>query len=855
VHIMVHNPSQFYWGDVSSQHYHLQTQDDLQFSADFVNEEANSLLASMGKLGRDYHDLLSDIQAQEDDRFIDPITTENKTLAVPPSLLQQIQSHIFNLTEPDEAVTLPSEDDSVTINSCHSVLREVEIVHDYLLSVLEKNPDLTPKDIIVMTPDVETYSAPIQAVFSGASAQRFIPFAISDRNARREHPLLETLLNLLSCDQTRCTITDVMTILEVPAVMRRYNIQPEQLAVLHQWIAESGIRWGLDCYHKQQLGLPEQLQNTWEFGLQRLLLGYAFKGQDILYDEILPVEDIEGSDAVLSGALADFITDLTQLSRSLQKARTAEQWMLLICQVLETFFLADEKEKPVLQIVRNLLTDFCEQIENAGFKYPVAHAVMLEWLTDHLDSHKMSQRFLGGKVNVCTLMPMRSIPFKVICILGMNDGDYPRTIAPGSFDLISKFPRKGDRSRRDDDRYLFLEALLAAESYLYISYTGRNIKDNTERPPSVLLSEFLDYCQRHFNPDGQKQWVTEHPLQPFSPEYFDKRSSLFTYAAQWLVPATTTLTGETSSFIKDLSLPVLPLPEQTELEQLITFYRHPCKYFFQQRLNIHFEKLETLPKDDEPFDFTGLDNFHLQSILLDHQLRDVPSEHSIQILKASGKLPHPPFDKIKLEQIRKSLQPWVEEIKSLLTDPQEAQKVCLTVGSTRITGWIKDIYNHRLIRYHPGKVKSKLLVSGLIEHLIWCAGGKHLEETVLFYLPATAKEQSCIRLPRFSQQFSLAALEKLVHGYQRGLNEPLPFIPEVSTTWILSAKDYILQSADRGDVPQRAVQKTKEAFEREQSRDDYIARVWSEMDEKLFSGVTSIAETLLQPLIISDNKG
>ncbi|MFA0519883.1 exonuclease V subunit gamma, partial [Vibrio sp. 10N.222.55.E8] len=115
-----------------------------------------------------------------------------------------------------------------------------------------------------------------------------------------------------------------------------------------------------------------------------------------------------------------------------------------------------------------------------------------------LSGARISQRFLAGQVNFCTLMPMRSIPFKTVCLLGMNDGVYPRSMPPEGFDLINGRSRPGDRSRRDDDRYLFLEAILSAQECLYISYVGRSIQDNTERVPSVLVSELIEYCQQNY---------------------------------------------------------------------------------------------------------------------------------------------------------------------------------------------------------------------------------------------------------------------------------------------------------------------------------------------------------------------
>lgn len=855
VYLMVHNPCQFYWGDTKNPRYasHNLSDEGLQFSENFLQEEntaldeGNTLLASMGRLGRDYHALLSEVEAIEEECFTDPVETfcENSH---PPTVLAQIQSHILNLEEPIQPSAPSPADNSLVINSCHSPLREAEILHDYLLHLLENNSSLTPKDIIIMAPDVEIYSPAIQAVFSSTPPERAIPFAISDRNARRENPMLEALLKLLNSYRLRYTINDIMSLLEVPAIMRCYSIEPQQLSTLQQWVTDSGIRWGLDT--AQQATLPSD-QNTWRFGLERLLLGYAIEGTESIYEHRLPAQNIEGLNASLCGLLMEFIDQLTWLSNTLNTARTASEWAHLLNQILDRFFLPDAIETPALQMVRDTFTSLCEQTDSARFEQSISHSVMLEWLTERLDQYKGSQRFLSGKINVCTLMPMRSIPFKVICLLGMNDGAYPRSIPPGSFDLISKHPRRGDRSRRDDDRYLFLEALLAAENHLYISYNGRNIKDNAVRTPSVLLSELTDYCHRHFikpltAENNEHNWVTQHPLQPFSPKYFQSSDSYFTYAQEWLSAAAVPSYTEPAAFIET----ALPLKESTtslDLDELLRFYRHPCKYFFQQRLGVIFKPMETLPEDSEPFSLTGLDNFNLQAQLLEQQLNDIPIEKSLSLIKASGQLPHSHFGTFAMQTLQHTVENMASMIKPYLSHPEANKEVRLDINNQQLSGWIKGIYNDSLIRYRPSKNKNKLLVSCLIEHLAWCASSDNPGETRIFYLPQQKKQDTCTVLRPISQQQSRDELEKLFALFQQGQSEPLPFFPSTSATWIQLSTDGFQRTRDDVTLTQ-AWHKTKEAFEKEMTHDDYIKRVWPEVTTPLLDRVAEIAETLLLPL-------
>ena len=863
VHLMVHNPCQHFWGDTVNPRFAHKRSGAIQvdfFDNDNSTTDSNSLLASMGTLGRDYHFLLSELQAHGMDCFEDPLEAD-ACAEESATVLKQIQSHIFNLEEPGAPAEILPADQSLTINDCHSPLREAEVLHDYLLNLLENDPALTPKNIIIMAPDIEAYSPAIQAVFSSAPRERHIPFAISDLNACRENPMLESLLKILSCHQLRCTVAELITILEVPSVMRRFSIKPSDLTTLRHWITSSGIRWGLNTQQQVKQDLPAEHQNSWLFGLERMLLGYTMDSQDTLYANTLPVEDLEGRNASLCGPLIEFITQLSRIADILEQPRSANDWTKLINQILDMFFLPDTNETHALQMVRDIMESLCEQTDDADFNDQLSHAVTLQWLKEHLDHHRVSQRFLSGKVNVCTLMPMRSIPFKVICLLGMNDGDYPRSVPPDSFDLITGHARKGDRSRRNDDRYLFLEAILAAEENLYISYNGHNIKDNSDQAPSVLVSELINYCEKNFRFKEEKPQVSnieisnnrviKHPLQPFSKKYFQRNNPFFTYANEWLSSAAQALQKIPAFISAPLAEKEIPL--MLDLDDLLQFYRHPCKYFFRHRLGVVFEEMETPPDDEEPFEIKGLDGFKLQEYLLKNILKKVPADKTLALIKAEGKLPHSHFGSLALDQIQKPLEALGAAVLPFISCPQPDKKIHLDIHGLQISGWIKGIYknedNNTLIRYRPGRSKNKLLVSSLIEHLIWCASTDTPGETKVFCLSGNNKKEavSTTELPALTKQQSMDELNKLFSVFRQGQNRPVPFLPETSALWITLG----FENGQRSTCAEKlasASQKIRESFEEAIRHDMYIGRTWTEFNDELFEEITALAEMLLSIL-------
>src|SRR5690606_25280164 len=381
--------------------------------------------------------------------------------------------------------------------------------------------------------------------------------------------------------------SELLDILEVPAVMRRFRLEEEDLPLIRRWLEEAGIRWGLDAEHRAQ-NLPDMPPasdfNTWSRGLERLLLGYAVGEVEDTLGDALPYGGIEGGEAHLVGALCEFLGQLRQTLALSRQARPLRQWIGLAQDLLQAFFRFEGGEENSLRVqLVQALDALLEQATLARFAEPLSlTAFRSAWFAE-FEQPVDSARFLAGKVNFCTLMPMRSIPFRVVCLLGMNDGQYPRILPRLSFDLMSAQPRRGDRSRRDDDRYLFLEALISARDALYISYEGRDPRNNKARAPSVLVSELLEYAEQNFCLAGDaelasadsahrlRQWlVNDHRLQPFHARYY--RSGLTdqpaSYVDDWLplLQPRRTRTQEPAT----LTLATSP-PDLIELAQLQAF--------------------------------------------------------------------------------------------------------------------------------------------------------------------------------------------------------------------------------------------------------------------------------------------
>ncbi|WP_270828469.1 exodeoxyribonuclease V subunit gamma [Aeromonas sp. Y318-1] len=859
VHLFLSNPCRHYWGDIRDRKTMAKLENRLKpgiTPETYDDTSINPLLASMGKLGRDYVHQLIDLPCFEVDVFSD--LTEN-------SLLRCIQGDVldlrnrgagsFDLDASHHKSPLDPADGSLQIHACHGPMRELEVLHDRLLALFEQDKSLTPKDVVVMMPDVNSYGPYIQAVF-GARGQ--IPFAVSDRAASQESPLLQSFLALLRLPNARFGAGELLAILEVPAVLRRFELDDEEFNQLRVWVQETGIRWGLDDGYPERFDLPRLSGNSWLFGLRRMLLGFAM-GDGEPVAGILPYADIEGQQGLALGKLAWFVDSLAEFLPRLQQAQPLGEWVACLNALLERFYLADEDEERQLQLIRSQLADWLAQLGEARFEQPISADLLQDYLGSVLGESRSSQRFLAGQVNFCTLMPMRSIPFKQVCLLGMNDGVYPRTLPPMGFDLMAVAARRGDRSRRDDDRYLFLEALLSAQQGLYISYQGFSAQDNSDKVPSVLLAELIDYVRQGFVLAGDEKLddetsgkrllahlITQHPLTPYSHAYFYPAagSGLFTYAADWL-PALHPQRGAANFQSGELPLPPEWGKEQgLELAELLRFYRQPARYFLNRRLKVWFELNEANIEESEPFELDGLQHYQLKDLLLDAHLAQGDSAVRRERLQLTGLLPQGWFGSLLLEdldaemgKLADRLRPWVAANEA----EKQAVEVDIALAQGQLQGWI-DTQKGRLLVVKPGSFNGKDLLLGWIQHLCLSLSDAP-GDTLLF----DAKQS--LRLARLPADEARPKLAALVALWMQGMKRPLPFFP--STAW-----DWLKAIEKDPEKPEAADKAALTRFNggymaKGEGEDAYVARCFPELDEAVLAQLQAMAREHLTPLLKS----
>ncbi len=791
VDLFLLNPCRQYWEDILSEKEEIKLLKKVDAPEETYITRGHTLLSSLGTAGRAFFDMLTSFDCIEEPLFED---VEKKTV------LSYLQSQILNLKEQDKKIDIKIEDTSIQVHSCHSPMREIEVLHDQLLFMFENDNTLKPHDILVMTPDINTYSPFIRAVFdSPENENKKIPFSISDVSHLSGSSIINTFLSLLDLSRGRFGVTEVIPILESPSVREKFSFSETDISLIKSWLEETRIRWGIDKEDKTRLGLPPFPQNTWQAGLDRLLLGYALPGQNKeLFSGILPYDEIEGSSAQTLGRFIKFTDHLFSLSKDLGSQKSLKDWSSSLLDILNSFFEPDDENQ---QKIRNALIKLEEIQELSGFKNTLTLETIIEHLKILLKQKSSSSGFMNGSVTFCTMEASRNIPAKIICLIGMNDGTFPRLSYEPGFNLISAKPQACDPSSKNEDRYLFLETLMSASEKLYISYIGQHVRDNSIIPPSVIVSELMDCLEETFTLPVHKHLLTTHRLQPFSPDYFSKDSSLFSYSKESLHCTKALFKKEhtDSGFIEDS----LPLPEEefktVNIKDLSNFFANPSKFLLHNRLNLSLKIQDESFEDRENFTLETLERYNVDQTLLNGLSARLEREDLFKLAEASGILPHGTVGEYEYEKAFKIVSDFSDSLEKHLKDkePQTLQ-VEINLGDFILKSSVNDLFENQLVKYRCAKIKPKDMLSLWIEHLAFGAASDTAKENSI--LAGLDQKRKFEAWEYFQIDNSKAVLESLLSLYYKGLTKPLSFFPSASFTYaekIINGKDEItaLQAA------------------------------------------------------------
>ena len=623
VALYIPDPCLEYWGglqistDTDWLTYRTEEQQQLEDAGEgeFWRELRHPLLARWGRLGQHFFSQLAEGPVRDDSRH-----WQDKALVQPETRLERLQESIRKLT-PDlmqagSDTQAELQDASLRVHACHTRQRELEVLRDALLDALDSG--IAPGEMMVMAPDIAAYLPLIPAVFGEAASPREkLPYHLADVPVSRSHGLFTTLRQLLALPGQRITAPEVADLLAVPEVQRRVGLDADATDALRDWLRQSRVAWSLDARHRAGFDVPALSEHGFAWAVDRMIAGYLMSDAPesdrdhalALPDgtELLPVTGIHGPGAQALGALDHVLQEVQAWCDLAGSEYTAAQWREVLTQRLEALLRIDPSDDAA-DSAWNALMRFVRQpeleTETAKENPRLHYSVMREVLLERLSGVAERQRFLMGGITFCGMVPQRAIPFRMLAVLGLNDGEFPRRRSDGGLDLMTRLRRVGDRDVRSDDRYLFLETLMAARDRLHLSYLGESVKDGKPRNPAAPLAELMAELEIAAGTSaGDSPWWIKHPLQPFDARYFDESDPrLFSYNASFARMLGNGRT-EPTRFLDGKAAYETALPAQIALPVLREYYSDPARHLLEKRLQLRLDALDTgRLREDEPME-------------------------------------------------------------------------------------------------------------------------------------------------------------------------------------------------------------------------------------------------------------
>ena len=780
----------------------------------------------LSALGRDARELQLTVAAPQL-RAVDvhhpfPAASASRGSPRPLSALAQLQEAIRTdtPTRQDARPVIDPADRSVQLHACHGRARQVDVVRDVVLGLLAADPSLEPRDVVVMCPDIETYAPLISATFGvgaelvdgeplaggdfGISPAAQLRVRLADRSLRQTNPMMSVAATLLELVDGRLTASEVLDLAASGPVRRRFGFDDDDLGRLTEWVAEAQVRWGLDAAHRSAFKLEAFGQNTWESGLDRLLLGVAMAegpaGGAVSSSSVssvssasgggwlglaLPLDDVDSSDIELVGRLAELVDRLRAAVDALRGPQSLAGWIDALGTAMESLTLTSGSDLWQATQLRSELSSVVEAAGERADAVTLTLADLRSLLADRLRGRPTRANFRTGSLTMCTLVPMRSVPHRVVCLLGLDDGAFPRQPATDGDDILLRDPMTGERDERSEDRQLLLDAILAAGDHLVITYSGADERTNAVRPPAVPIGELMDTLDGSFRAAGggraRDQLLIRHPLQPFDPRNFaadrlgTPKPFSFDPAALGGARAMVAPRHPPPPF---LGRPLPPPPrEDLELETLRMFFDHPVKGFLRQRLGVTLPRPEEETADRLPIQLDGLQRWAIGQRMLDARLAGLDLHHCRQAEWRRGALPPGRLGGRVLNEVAAEVEQIVSEAAEWRKGaPRVLDLAVELAGGRRLTGTVSGVFADALVNTSFGKVNGKRRFRTWLALLLLAAGDGGGEQ----FTAITLGRRSQTAVGPVSQDEALGWLGDLIELYDAGLREPLPIASQSS---------------------------------------------------------------------------
>ncbi|MCF8587751.1 exodeoxyribonuclease V subunit gamma [Gordonia liuliyuniae] len=631
-------------------------------------------------------------------------------------------------------------DESVQVHACHGAERQVEVLRDSLLHLFADDPTLEPRDVLVMCPDVESYAPLIRGAFGQTGMHHpayKLRVRLADRGLRESNAVLDVVARTLDLAAGRVRSGELLDLASSPPVRARFGFTDADIDSLASWIRRSGVRWGLDSTQRERFGLGGFPQGTVATGLDRMLLGVvAEESENEWLATALPLAGIDSTDTDLVGRFAELCDRLATIASAVADRHTIGDWADLLNGAVDALTdVTDDGEWQRAQAVGMIGDALTVDDDGAGTELELGD--VRDLIAGLVAARPTRSNFCTGELTVCSMVPMRSVPHRVIALLGMDTGVYPRPGALDGDDALAVRPLVGERDRRDEDRQTFLDAICAAGEHLLVFYTGADPLTGTRLPPAVVVSELLDAVdvvvgRDSRGSDAESPVVHRHTLHAFDERNFvdvDGRGPLSFDPT--LLSGACALRDATRSELPAPALPRVsdarpgpPALSDVDLDELIAFLSAPVEGFARQRLGLGIpEEAEEYP-DQLAVSLDGLEkwgvgNRYLQALL---DGRDPVAAQGAELRR--GTLPPFAFGTAVFGPIRDKAQAVATAAHGYRSDSADAVDVRVDLpGGRRLYGTVGDVFDGRLVPVSYSRLGAKHRLAAWIRVLAMAASG------------------------------------------------------------------------------------------------------------------------------------
>ncbi|MBN7524293.1 exodeoxyribonuclease V subunit gamma [Mycobacteroides abscessus subsp. massiliense] len=739
----------------------------------------------LATLGRDVRELQRALPVPTSDEYLSGTTFSD-------SLLGWLQSDLAADEVRPQGRALAAHDHTVQVHSCHGPARQIDVLREVLLGLLADDPTLEPRDILVMCPDIETYAPLISARFGlgesvpGAHPAHQLRVRLADRALVQTNPLLTVAGQILSLASGRATASEVLNLAEATPVRMRFGFTDDDLDAITAWVREANIRWGFDPEHRAPYGV-DFLHNTWRFGIDRVLAGVALsEDAHVWLGATLPLDDVSSNRVELAGRFAEFVSQLHTTVTALSGTRPLAEWLSILSTGIDAL-ATDSEDWPRAQMLREF-----SEIQDAAVPVSLRLSDIRALLDRHLAGRPTRANFRTGTLTVCTMVPMRSVPHRVVCLVGLDDGVFPRLGAVDGDDALARDPMTGERDIRSEDRQLLLDAIGAATETLVLTYTGANEYSGQARPPAVPLAELLDTLDITTSRPVRDRIHITHPLQPFDIRNVTPGCVIpghpFTFDGTALIAARAAAgaRAERPPFICG-PLPALDVTD-VALTDLAAFFNHPIKGFFRA---LDY----TLPwdvdgvSDDMPVEIEALEEWTVGDRLLADMLRGMTPTDAQQAEWRRGTLPPGQLGWRRVSELRDRCAALAAETRGYQTDDSRAFDIDIDLGDgRRVTGTVSPVFGERLVSVTYSRLDAKHLLQSWTTLVALSAHDHQRDWSAVCIGRARRGPQPLVRsLGRPTDP--LGVLRDLVAIYDAGRREPLPLPLKTSYAWAQARRD------------------------------------------------------------------